>query len=215
MLGERATALGTFDLSAMRASAFEAQNAWGATLLSWVMAPFMKMNEFYYLRGWRQQNAALQPLSTPLPTMPSPDEVEQKLLADVPSYAHFARIMLPVYTRTVDNRYRVVVMNHQRQNAFAIAAYRAAHNAYPPHLAAAATAWNVPLLPDPYNGKPFGYRSDGQTFTLYSVGPNRVDDNGRNAGRERANRKLRSLLNDPAPESADDLVWHYQTETTS
>ena len=212
MLGERATALGAFDLSAMRAAAPEtqsAQNSWGATLFSWVVAPFMKMNEFYYLRSWRQQNASLQPLPTPLPTLPSPDEVEKKLVADVPSYAHFALIMLPVYARTAENRYRAVVMNHQRQNAFAISAYHAAHGTYPTTLQEAATAWNAPLLPDPYNGKPFGYRSDGQTFILYSVGPNRADDKGRNAQRERGAR-LKNL----SPTNGDDMVWNFKTDTT-
>ena len=211
MLGERALALSSFDVFAMHAAAPEAQISWGGRLLSWLMAPFMKMNEFYYLRGWRQQNASLQPLSTPLPTMPAPDDVEKKLLADVPAYAQFARIMLPVYNRTAEIRRRVVVMNSQRQNAFAIAAYRAAHNgAYPANLAQAATAWNAPLLPDPYNGKSFGYRSDGQTFTLYSVGPNRADDNGRNGRQERAYR-----LKNPAPESADDILWNFKAATTS
>ena len=202
LLGERATSLAFLDMwrTYEASSATHKMPHWQYSLLSLPLQPYMKMNEFYYLRGWRQYYDALQTPQIPLFTR----DAGQKLLAEIPEYAQLARMSLSIYSpRTDEHRNLSVVTRHQRQNAFAIAAFRAAHNgAYPANLNEAATACNEPLLPDPYNGKPFGYRSDGKSFALYSVGSNRRDDAGRNARRER-----QFHLKNLAPERADDIVW--------
>lgn len=164
--------------------------------ITWLPMPWMKLNELYYLRAWRKYLAELPPLQMPLLSPLS----SNYLLREVPKYATIVPITF--FVGGGNQRDTAEVARRQRQNAFAISAFRAVHGTYPRDLTQAATAWNAPLLPDPYNGKPFGYRSDGQTFTMYSVGPNRIDDNGRNGNRERGYR-----LKNPASQSADDLVW--------
>ena len=49
---------------------------------------------------------------------------------------------------------------------------------------------------DPFTGKEFIYKPEGNAFSLYSVGINLKDDGGREAGKD--DRK------------ADDIVWRYQ-----
>lgn len=83
----------------------------------------------------------------------------------------------------------------------AIAAFRHSHDGVYP-LQLAQMTEKLPL--DPYNNCSFGYRSDGESFTLYSVGPNAADDNGRNEERERYR------ANSNVPVGSDDLVWNYR-----
>jgi hypothetical protein len=55
----------------------------------------------------------------------------------------------------------------------ALKAYRADHGVYPDTLAAL-TDWRLPL--DPFSLKPFLYRRQGAGFTVWSVGPDMVDN---------------------------------------
>jgi hypothetical protein len=57
--------------------------------------------------------------------------------------------------------------------ALALKAYRAEHATYPDTLAALAD-WRLPL--DPFSMKPFLYRRQGKGFTIWSVGPDMVDN---------------------------------------
>jgi hypothetical protein len=70
---------------------------------------------------------------------------------------------------------------------------------------------------DPFNpGQPFRYESDGSKYTLWSIGPNRVDDGGTvpydpfmNTGRQKAGDMMRDR-----PRMVSSLGWS-PTETTS
>jgi hypothetical protein len=60
----------------------------------------------------------------------------------------------------------------------ALELYRRAHGAYPADLATLAPSY-LPALPeDPFSGDPLVYRVETEGYTLYSVGPNKVDDGG-------------------------------------
>jgi hypothetical protein len=61
--------------------------------------------------------------------------------------------------------------------ALALKAYQAEHGQYPSSLAPVQQAgW--PLPPDPFTGKPFHYRRERTGFTVWSAGPDMVDDRG-------------------------------------
>ena len=175
---------------------------WTAKPLSILWSPFFKLDEVYFLRLWQKHLDALQPLQTPLQPHPTfPDLEEQS-----PFYAFTTRALFIGYLRSIERRDDAEVARNQRQNALAISAYRAAHNgAYPTNLREAATAWNAPLLPDPYNAQSFQYRVEDNGFTLYSVGPNRTDNAGRNDSRDSHTYRQKN-----APASSDDIVWNYQ-----
>ena len=207
-LAERSVGISGFEVfGAVPLSAFDWDHLpelpqWTAKSVAILWSPFSKLDEVYFLRLWTKRLNELQPISMPLKPHPSAaDPLDQS-----PFYANITRMLTPVFIRTVEIRDAAEVARCQRQNVLAISAYRAAHNgAYPVTLQQAATAWKAPLLPDPYNGKPFGYRSDGQTFILYSVGPNGADDGGLNQARERNTYRQK-----PVPTMSDDIVWNYQ-----
>jgi len=56
---------------------------------------------------------------------------------------------------------------------FLLEGYRKTHGQYPASLS---ELGNDPYLTDPFSGKPFLYRREGNSFVLYSVGPNGKDD---------------------------------------
>jgi hypothetical protein len=61
--------------------------------------------------------------------------------------------------------------------AIALARHRLAHDTYPATLDELAAI--LPDRPrDPWSGKDFGYIRTGDSFTLYSVGPDGIDDHG-------------------------------------
>jgi hypothetical protein len=63
--------------------------------------------------------------------------------------------------------------------AIALERFRLAKNSYPKALAELAPAFIDALPPDPFSGKPFGYRiEDDGSFTLWSVGEDLKDDDG-------------------------------------
>jgi hypothetical protein len=66
--------------------------------------------------------------------------------------------------------------------AFALAAFHADHHAYPPALADLAPAY-LPTLPtDRFTDAPLVYRTTPDGYLLYSLGPNLLDNGGRERG---------------------------------
>jgi hypothetical protein len=68
------------------------------------------------------------------------------------------------------------------QVAFALAAHRADHKAYPKALADLAPKYLDKIPDDLFTGKPLVYRPTENGFLLYSLGPNGKDDDGRGPG---------------------------------
>lgn len=185
------------DYLSVRENTMPALPAWFIKPLVILWAPFSKLDEVCYLRFFKQRLAALPPLQMPL----QGTDVDDDSGFETPFYAVLTRAILPGISRSTWNRDRAEVLLLQKQNALAISAFRAAHNgAYPTNLQQAATAWNAPLLLDPYNAQPFQYRVEDNGFLLYSVGPNRVDDGGY-VHYERA------FPAQGVPPTADDILW--------
>ena len=73
---------------------------------------------------------------------------------------------------------------HVVQLAFALAAYRHQHGAYPNDLAKLAPKYIDTIPTDPFTGGDLHYRLEDGGYLLYSVGPNGKDDGGRNFNEE-------------------------------
>jgi len=85
---------------------------------------------------------------------------------------------------------RVSALAHQRKTetealitTIAALRYRQQHGVYPENLGRLLDASLLSKLPmDPYSDKPLTYKATQDSFTLYSVGENFADDNGRRQG---------------------------------
>ena len=62
--------------------------------------------------------------------------------------------------------------------ALALKAHKYQHGSYPPDLDSLQSGLHDPLPKDPFSGHPFGYRRQGEGFTVYSIGPDLVDNGG-------------------------------------
>lgn len=79
--------------------------------------------------------------------------------------------------RTAEDR--GVTLARLNQIAFALAGYRAEHGKYPKDLAELAPKYIAKLPVDPFTGKSFRYKPQGEGFLIYSLGPNMEDNGGK------------------------------------
>ena len=92
---------------------------------------------------------------------------------------------------------QAAVRRDMAQLVFGLAAYRAEHGAYPADLAALVPK-DIPAVPeDVFATGPLRYRREGEGYVLYSVGPNGVDDGGRNRNDD---------PDDPKARDCDDIA---------
>lgn len=148
-------------------------NAWLWWPVTKAAGPFLKFDELYYLRYWKR--SILDHSNFEQPPLPANSRQD---IEEIPRYLFLSRAILPAMRRTQDLRDLIEVSRRQRTVALALSGYRAARGRYPATLAEAQTLWGEPLPLDFYGGKPFRYRRQGQSFMLYSVGSNGIDDGG-------------------------------------
>jgi hypothetical protein len=90
--------------------------------------------------------------------------------------------------------------------ALALQAWRAEHGRYPETLDALVPDILEAAPADPFAGAPLKYRRDGETYVLYSVGPDGRDDGGEPAAiQDKDTGKWR--YNALSLESRGDIVW--------
>jgi len=73
---------------------------------------------------------------------------------------------------------RMDVFNDLLMVSFALRAYKADHNAYPASLHALAPAYLKAVPADPFSTGMLKYKKTGESYILYSVGPDGRDDGG-------------------------------------
>lgn len=172
-----------------------------ASPLGVLWAPVVKLDQAEILRLWEMHIQAITPMPVPMP--PERIEAIDQALKDTPFYAVLTKILFPVFARAYQHREGVEVGARQRQTALALAAYRHAHGSYPARLEEAAPLRGA-MPPDLYAPQLLRYKSDGRSFRLYSIGPNRVDDGGRDA----QGRDLEGESASTGQTSTDDIVWN-------
>lgn len=117
-----------------------------------------------YLLAWGEQ-AKRGP--TEITPPPEPTELKGLMNDETLSARNFGTMALRYYW--IDARLRLLY------TALRLEAYRKKSGRYPPSLS---TLGSDPLFTDPFSGRPLVYRSSGNSYTLYSVGPNGEDDGG-------------------------------------
>ncbi len=221
MLGERAFGLSAFEMMLSNSSQLQDQSIGlqesGESVsitrlvtspLGALWSPVLKLDEVETLRLWAMYIQTLTP--TPLPMPPSRMEAIDQAVQKTPPYALLTKILFPVFSRAYQNRERAEVENRQRQVALALAVYRTSHGHYPYQLAQA-TSLSGAMPQDLYAPQPFRYGSDGRSFHLYSIGPNRVDDGGRDQSGHDLNGQR--AVGPTSSVATDDIVWNPVTRS--
>lgn len=90
----------------------------------------------------------------------------------------FAKMLAPVLVRNIESYDDMNARCDFVRMAVALRGHKVAHGAYPPSLETIASSTPSPLPLDPFSGEAYHYRTEGEGFVLYSVGPNRTDDGG-------------------------------------
>ena len=87
-------------------------------------------------------------------------------------------ILMPVFPDAQRPRDRAIASLGLDQLALLLKAYHARRGEYPESLTELAAYAGRALPEDPFSGKPFAYRREGDGFVVYSWGPNLKDDGG-------------------------------------
>jgi hypothetical protein len=129
---------------------------------------------------YRQRHAALELAERDIEKMSGHNSISRLLSADWPMALFMPNLnFFEIRWETSRAQRRLTEV------ALALAASKIDHGAYPATLTELSPKdlKTVPL--DPFSDKPFIYRPNAATYTLYSVGPNMIDDGG-NAGGAKA-----------------------------
>ena len=107
-----------------------------------------------------------------------PWDVDREIRDQMPMYAMVAHLLLGRYRHTLLKRDRATVHIGLVQAALALKAYNNKMGQYPASLAELRKVIPWELPEDPFSGQDFVYKSEGDGFLVYSVGPNLKDDGG-------------------------------------
>jgi len=141
-----------------------------------VMNQIYKMSEAYSLRLWKDiiQNEENAPIPVPADYT---KQLDQRI-DQAPWYA-ISAMTLSIYPRVRRNYDYAEIQNREREIALTLTVYHSQYHRYPVTLEPAEKLWKSTFPLDIYSKKPFRYKSDGNTFLLYSVGMNGEDDGGK------------------------------------
>lgn len=166
--------------------------------LSWFWRPWFKLDEVYTLRAWKRILGGIRTIPTPVG-----DNSDAEIFENLPRYAIVTRLLMPVFARVRRGRDVMLIKERQQEVALALSVYRREKGEYPATLQEAQLVWDRPLPQDLYRKQPFIYRRTGQTFLLYSVGPDGGDDQGE--GVQGLNRREISRTGNT---DKDDITWN-------
>lgn len=147
----------------------------GARLILWAWAPLLNMDELTCLRIAGQ---AIRIAGQPYRDAKSALNASDNMIAQWRWYALGTRAIQPGAGRFVILRELSAAHIGLAQWALALRVYQIEKGSYPDSLdqVRKAVGWRLPE--DPFSGKDFIYRRDGQGYVLYSIGPDLKDDGG-------------------------------------
>lgn len=148
-------------------------------------ATMMKLEEANYAHDMHEM---IPTINQPYRLRPHPVSV-----SSTPRFGHiFSSMLTPVLGRMGQKRDQSIAEVRQLQIVLALKAQKHSLGSYPGKLSG--VIWSPPTE-DPFSGKPFVYRRQGQGFLLYGIGPNLKDDGGKEPSK-------RSKLDEEG-----DMVW--------
>jgi len=183
IMGDRAATLAMFHYSA---ADFLSVISPGQTTVSGVfairLARFLgqaKLDELTYLRRLDDIRAASR-----LPVPESFDHIDiltEDIRKEAIARALFATgSILPGLIKGINRNAQHTARLHLIQTALALEQYRGEHKSLPEKLDALKPT-DPTILIDPFNAQQLHYDPSGQGYTLYSIGPDRADDGGKNS----------------------------------
>lgn len=155
-------------------------------------SPWLKKDEVLYLRYVERKLALFQK-----PHDEKSHEALERWLIQMPQYALVTRVLVPVFGRAAQRRDEGIANVGLAQWGLAMRVHQTKMGRYPAALADVSPVVDWSLPADPFSGRPFVYRREGDGYILYSLGPNRRDDGGKERPRTYA----------PAERAPDDIVW--------
>jgi hypothetical protein len=138
-------------------------------------------------REWVEDRLAryVEELDRPLPLSdPRFPEVVGREESDVRARNDWlAALVTPTWARSPDRWAQMVAYLEADETIACLEACRKEKGSYPKSLEELVPDYMPEVPLDPWTGKPLIYRRTPQRYTLYAVGPNRVDDGGVTEGR--------------------------------
>ena len=135
----------------------------------------------YIVPELRDINKVLEATRHPWPEiLDKVDEVEYSgLWSEVENSGFYSEMDLKIHSRAVSQIGKCMARLRTIRTALAIERYRNNNNRKPPEtLADLVPTYIDSVLVDPFTGEELLYNHDDLTYTVYSVGENRVDDGG-------------------------------------
>jgi len=100
-------------------------------------------------------------------------------MEDLSFLSHNTQIIVPALTRVQIAQARSEALIDLMRMGLSLEAYYAETGSYPENLNAIARDLGGTVPVDPFTGESYVYKPEGDAFTLYSVGQNQQDDDGR------------------------------------
>jgi len=110
--------------------------------------------------------------------LPELEAMEAQLEGGLPFLRVITRVSVPALTRTLQAQARRVATVDLMRMGLLLERQYADNGQYPDSLDAIAPDLGGTVPVDPFTGEPYRYLPSGDTFRLYSVGPNGADDGG-------------------------------------
>ena len=176
---------------------FSVRSATLQRILGWLERPIMRQNEALYLRYLTEMVEAVK--KGPPQSFREIERVEASLEAQ----PRWRSLLVRILASGIDEMHKAHVCVEAKRRlaciALALKLYKHETGSYPETLAPLAPGIlkSVPL--DPFTGKPFVYRREGEGFLLYSVGVDFTDNGGNEVP--------------PDPDDRDqgvDMVWRFK-----
>ena len=140
------------------------------------MRPLLNLDEISYLEAMEDN---IRAISAAWPESERLTKDLDEAVKHLPLYRRIlSNMLLPIYGRAASRRDSTTALLGAAEVGLALAAYHAEHGTYPDSLAELETAgWDLPN--DPFGGGPLHYRTEGDGFVVWSLGPDMDDDGGR------------------------------------
>ena len=172
---------------------------------TWFWRPMLYADEMYFLR---MTDSAVRRVSLPYREFSKhPDPYRDQ---EPPKYAFLSGMIMPVYTRARRAADRAQAQIAGSEIVLALEAYKDRYGGYPASLdeLKARLGWAIPE--DPFSGKDFIYRPQGNGFVFYSIGENLKDDGARKYSSYVTRKGEESVTHEYQTadgQFSDDVIW--------
>jgi hypothetical protein len=155
-------------------------------------APLSRYDELLFLRRWDEQVRAMV---RPYRDSQADFDALDKSLREAPWFAVATLLEFPTYRRATQKRDWAEAETTLWRLALGLRMYKSQHGRYPESLSRLQGTLDWAIPPDPFSGKAFVYRTEGEGFVVYSLGPDMEDGGARlQLGDDKGNREKGDIV---------------------